>query len=238
VADGSNTNAPSGGGVTPRSNPPENALPSLPSLSSNRAARGEILARVRTALRDRPVSEPVPRDYDRTRSYPDVPALAAERIADYRAEVRRVGLEDLPSAIAAALAGRMARTVIAPPGLPSAWRVPGIRWVSDEPPLTVDELDAVDGVLTGCALTIAETGTIVLDGGAGQGRRALTLVPDYHLCVVRADQIHATVPEAVAHLEPTRPLTFVSGPSATSDIELDRVEGVHGPRTLDVVIVD
>ena len=200
-------------------------------------ARAEILGRVRTALRDRPVAEPVPRDYDRTREYPDVLALAAERIADYRAEVLRVPPGDVPRAIESALSGRGARTVIAAPGLPREWQVPGVRWLTDEPPLAVDELDTVDGVVTGCALTIAETGTIVLDGGATQGRRALTLVPDYHLCVVRAEQVVATVPEAVARLDGTRPLTFVSGPSATSDIELDRVEGVHGPRTLDVLIV-
>ncbi|HVW44926.1 MAG TPA: lactate utilization protein C [Amycolatopsis sp.] len=201
-------------------------------------ARAEILARVRTALRDRPEAEPVPRDYDRSRDYDDVLALAAGRIADYRADVMRVSADDLPSAIASALERRSAGTMIAPPGLARAWQVPAVRWLTDEPPLAVDELDNVDGVLTACAVTIAETGTIVLDAGPGQGRRALTLVPDYHLCVVRADQVVATVPEAVARLEPTRPLTFVSGPSATSDIELDRVEGVHGPRTLDVLIVE
>ena len=104
-------------------------------------------------------------------------------------------------------------------------------------PLSIDDLDQADGVLTGCAVAIADTGTIVLDGDEAQGRRALTLLPDYHLCVVRADQIAATVPEALRRLEPTRPLTFISGPSATSDIELNRVEGVHGPRTLEVLIV-
>jgi L-lactate dehydrogenase complex protein LldG len=166
-----------------------------------------------------------------------VAALAAERIADYRAEVRRIPAADVPDTIATALHRRGATTVAVPPGLPKEWRVDGVRWLADDPPLTVEELDTVDGVVSGCALTIAETGTIVLDGGAGQGRRALTLIPDYHLCVVRVDQIVATVPEAVASLEPTRPLTFVSGPSATSDIELDRVEGVHGPRTLDVLLV-
>jgi L-lactate dehydrogenase complex protein LldG len=200
-------------------------------------ARAEILARVRTALSDRPAPGPIPRDYDTARTYPDVVDLAAERIADYRAEVQRVSARDLSRAISATLDSRGARTVVAPPALPNEWQVDGVQWLTDEPPLTVDELDAVDGVLTGCALTIAETGTIVLDAGEGQGRRALTLVPDYHLCVVRAEQIVATVPEAVARLASTRPLTFISGPSATSDIELDRVEGVHGPRTLDVLLI-
>jgi L-lactate dehydrogenase complex protein LldG len=126
-----------------------------------------------------------------------------------------------------------------PADLPPGWRPPAA--VEDAPPLTPDDLDSLDGVVTGCALAIAETGTIVLYSGAHQGRRALTLVPDWHLCVVREDQVLGTVPEAVSALEPAvrdgRPLTFVSGPSATSDIELSRVAGVHGPRRLDVLVV-
>lgn len=201
-------------------------------------ARAEILARVRTALRDRPAPSPVPREYATSREYPDVVGLAAERIADYRARVRRVARAQVPEVVAETLRDREVRAVVAPGGVPREWMVPQVRWLTDEPPLTVDELDAADGVLSACAVTIAETGTIVLDGGPGQGRRALTLVPDYHLCLVRAGQIVATVPEAVARLDPLRPLTFISGPSATSDIELDRVEGVHGPRTLDVLLIE
>jgi len=175
------------------------------------------------------------RDYDRERGYEDVVALLDERITDYRARVHRVAAHELPYRIGEHLDGR--GRIVVPADVPAAWRVPGVEWLPDEPPLPLSELDSADGVLTGCALAIAETGTIVLDAGHAQGRRMLTLVPDYHLCVVHADQVVGAVPEAVAALEPTRPLTFVSGPSATSDIELDRVEGVHGPRTLEVLLV-
>ncbi|PXY31323.1 LutC/YkgG family protein [Prauserella muralis] len=198
------------------------------------SAREEILARIRGAGRPSPVA--VPRDYERARTVPDPVGLLAERVADYQAVVHTVGEKALPGRIAGCLAERGASTMVVPADVPPSWRVEGVRWRPDDPPLQLSELDIVDGVLTGCAVAIAETGTIVLDAARAQGRRMLSLVPDYHLCVVRADQVVVSVPEALARLEPTRPLTFISGPSATSDIEFDRVEGVHGPRTLEVLI--
>ena len=176
----------------------------------------------------------MPRDY-RTRGDLDLPALLellTDRLVDYQAAVRRSAPHDLAATLATALAERHTRQIVVPPGLP--WELPGA--VVDRG-LTAAELDQLDGVVTACAVAVAETGTIVLDASADQGRRAITLVPDYHLCVVRADQVVQTVPEAIARLDPTRPLTWISGPSATSDIELHRVEGVHGPRTLEVVLV-
>jgi L-lactate dehydrogenase complex protein LldG len=207
-------------------------------------ARGDVLERIRTALgRGGPAPE-VPREYRGAGSPPpsggDVVDLFCERCADYRATVRRVSADELPEAVAAACADRGVRRLVTPAGGPMG--LPGLELVADEPPLGARELDGFDGVLTGCALAIAETGTIVLDGGARSGRRAITLVPDYHACVVESDSIVASVPDAVAQLADAaaegRPVTLVSGPSATSDIELDRVEGVHGPRTLDVFVVE
>ncbi len=197
-------------------------------------ARAVVLGRIRAALgTDTPAAVPVPRDYDRQPSTGngDVERFA-ETVADYRAQVHRVEPDEVATTIGALVSGVTA----IPADLPPEW-VSGIRTVVDDPPVGVDVLDSVDAVVTGCALGIAATGTIVLDAGAAQGRRALTLVPDHHICVIRADQIVDTVPQAFAALDPSRPLTFISGPSATSDIELQRVEGVHGPRTLDVVIV-
>ncbi|HEX6346307.1 LutC/YkgG family protein [Umezawaea sp.] len=195
-------------------------------------ARTEVLARIRGALGDRSAPVVVPRGYHRTG--PGSLDLLAERVADYRATVHRVASDGLVELIGSLLAGRR---IVAPTDLPASWLVPSVTWLADSPPLTVEELDGSDGVLTGCAVAIADTGTIVLDAGEAQGRRVLTLLPDYHLCVVRESQVAATVPEALARLDPVRPLTFISGPSATSDIELDRVEGVHGPRTLEVIIL-
>jgi L-lactate dehydrogenase complex protein LldG len=194
------------------------------------AAREEILARVRRAIAGAAPSE-VARVYRRrgTRTADERIALLEERLADYRAEVRRVTERE----IAGAATGRIG----VPRRLPEAWRPAGA--VVDDG-LSARELDELDGVLTGCTVAIAETGTLVLTGGETEGRRALTLVPDLHVCVVRADQVVETVPEAFDRLRGVerRPLTFVSGPSATSDIELKRVEGVHGPRRLVVLIVD
>ncbi|MEY7971788.1 lactate utilization protein C [Saccharomonospora xinjiangensis] len=201
------------------------------------SARSEILARIRAARGSRPANASVPREYDTARAVDDPLALFVERVEEYRAVVHRVSEEELPERIHDCLMRREASAVVAPPDLPEPWRVGGIRWLLDEPPLTVSEVDSADGVVTGCAVAVAETGTIVLDAGLAQGRRMLTLVPDYHLCVVHAERIEVSVPEALRRLDPVRPLTFVSGPSATSDIELDRVEGVHGPRTLEVLVV-
>lgn len=197
-----------------------------------------VLDRIRGALAAAP-PEPVqvPRDYDRAPTHgPGASDRFAETVAEYRAQVLRID----PAAIATtvlALTGAGARVAV-PAGLPTEW-VHGMDVLLDSPenPLAVTDLDGIDAVVTGCAVGIAATGTIVLDAGPTQGRRALTLVPDHHICVVFTDQIVDTVPQAFAALDPSRPLTFISGPSATSDIELNRVEGVHGPRTLDVLLV-
>jgi L-lactate dehydrogenase complex protein LldG len=188
-------------------------------------AKDDILAAVRSALGPSPKVPEVPRAYRTAGSLaPDV-ELFAERVAEYRATVHRVAEADLPDKLASLSRGRT--------GIPPGFAFDGI----EDRGLSVAELDALDTVITGCAVAIAETGTIVLDGGERSGRRALTLVPDHHVCVVLASQVVASVPDAIAALDPSSPVTFVSGPSATSDIELDRVEGVHGPRDLDVVIV-
>jgi L-lactate dehydrogenase complex protein LldG len=204
------------------------------------AARDAVLARVRAALADRPPAVAIPRDYQQT--LPPRGAIAelfVERVSDYRATVHRTTAAGLTASIAAVLAARGAVRLVTPVGIPDAW-LPGIQVerVGDDPPLTFRDLDQLDGAITGCAVAIAETGTIVLDGGSDQGRRALSLLPDLHVCVVLASQVVGSVPEALTRLSPTRPQTWISGPSATSDIELQRVEGVHGPRLLDVIFVE
>ena len=227
-------------------------------------ARDDVLARVRAAL-GRPgaggTTAEVARDVEVPRAYRtagshatgsrEVLDLLVDRLVDYRAHVRRVPGAEVPGALAEILspAGRGLdaageRTVVVPAGLDRSWLTglaTDVVLVDDsrDAPRSAAELDAASAVVTAARLAIAETGTIVLDGEPGQGRRAISLVPDVHVCVVRADQVVETVPEAVRLLgaHPERPLTWISGPSATSDIELDRVEGVHGPRTLHVLLV-
>lgn len=212
------------------------------------STREQVLGRIRRALADVPAGEgpddvPVNRDYLRVhgeRTPEQTADLLAENLADYRAIVHRTDAAGLPARIAALLAERGSRSVVVPDGLPGAWlsAAGDVERVADDPALTPGDLDAVDSVVTGCAVAVAETGTIVLDAGPDQGRRRITLVPDHHICVVRVPgQVVDSVPQALERLDPARPLTWISGPSATSDIELDRVEGVHGPRTLEVVLV-
>ena len=211
-------------------------------------AREEVLARIAAAHRAAPPPnlsyEDISRDYQTTSDSDtaELTELPIDRLVDYRALVRQCSADDLGATIAAALAERGAHTVAAAAGLDPSWPLDlSVNVLADglsgDDQLSVSELDRVDGVITSCAVAIAETGTLILDGSAGQGRRVLTLIPDYHLCVVFTDEIVPDVPQALARLEPTRPLTMISGPSATSDIELNRVEGVHGPRTLEVIIV-
>ncbi len=226
-------------------------------------ARDETLARIRTALgttqssadgggADQPGELPrgdrlrgeaspdeLPRSYRlRGEASPDeLSSLFAERLTDYRATVLRTTQGDLGAVIARTLARRGVRRVVVPPGLDLPPLPAGVQAVADDG-FSAAELDSFDGAITGAAAAIAETGTIILDGSPGQGRRAITLVPDYHLCIIHTGQIVALVPEAIERLTPDRPLTWISGPSATSDIELQRIEGVHGPRTLDVILVE
>lgn len=219
-------------------------------------ARTEVLRRIRAALADVPHEETpdmvaVERDY--TRSEPvardEIVRRFVERVSEYKAQVRMVKEGSLARSIADACAVRSVKHLAIPADIPATWVTDlssgGVELLRDDAitsPLSYGQLDSSDGVLTGCALAIAQTGTIVLDAGAYQGRRALTLLPDYHLCVVYEDHIVGMVPQAIERLTDTareqrRPITFISGPSATSDIELNRVEGVHGPRTLEVLVV-
>jgi len=202
-------------------------------------AREEILRRISSAHVAAPDHQ-IRRDYVHTRELPDLLGHFVERVEDYKATVIRTDPDGVAKAVAKCLVG--VGKVIIPPGFNASWVPTGLDVVQDQPGLHPDELDAVGAVLTSAVVGIAVTGTIVLDHSEGQGRRALTLVPDLHVCVVTADQVAADVPEAVARLTASvskgRPLTWISGGSATVDIELQRVEGVHGPRTLCVVLVE
>lgn len=214
------------------------------------AARDVVLGRIQAALHDVPEDEQT-EEYrvERTYQLSDTETSESrierfvERVTEYKASVHRVGDGELSAAIASACAVRGIRRLAVPSDIPAGWLPEGIEILRDaEIALTYDQLDTSDGVLTGCAVGIAQTGTIVLDGGKLQGRRVLTLLPDYALCVIWEEQIVGLVPEAITLLEESvrvrrQPLTFISGPSATSDIELSRVEGVHGPRTLEVLVV-
>jgi L-lactate dehydrogenase complex protein LldG len=203
------------------------------------SARDEILGRIRTALADVPADEPPAASLDPVVAASGDVDRFAERAADYQATVVRVPAGEVAAAVVAACERHRAQRLITPDGLPDDFAPEGVELVTDTvaAPLERDVLATADGVLTTCALAIAETGTIILDAGPGQGRRALTLLPDLHICVVPADRIVDGVPDAIASLAATRaPVTFISGPSATSDIELNRVEGVHGPRRLEIVI--
>ena len=199
-------------------------------MSTPMNARDDILSRVRSALTGTDVSAVhVPRGYRSRPPREGLVELFVERVEDYRATVTRCAAPDLAATVAAALPP--GATVVLPEGLPFDVQGTVDAW------LTATDLDGFDAVVTTATVGIAETGTIVLAHGPGEGRRALSLVPDLHICVVRADQVVPDVPDAVALLDPVRPQTWISGPSATSDIELNRVEGVHGPRTLHVVLV-
>jgi L-lactate dehydrogenase complex protein LldG len=212
------------------------------------AARATILNAIRAAVRDVPETEtpddvPVARDYRTSDPSPRAVLIEhfIERVAEYKAAVSVVPEKDLPRAIADACASRGIKRLVVPADLPGGWAPAGVTLLR-EPGLSIEQIESSDGVLTACALGIAQTGTVVLDAGPGQGRRVITLLPDYHLCIIRDDQVVGLVPEAVARLQPAadsgRPITLISGPSATSDIELNRVEGVHGPRTLQVIVVE
>ncbi|MDJ0312149.1 lactate utilization protein C [Arthrobacter sp. H35-D1] len=209
------------------------------------SAREDIMARIASALHDAPETPVVPREYRRSSNMSAEQRLEqlVDRLQDYKANVFVTPAEEASAKLAELLAG--STSIVVPHGLPQDWLskltddagMPAIEVDSPERRLTVAELDALDAVVTAAATAVSETGTIMLDGSADQGRRIISLVPDRHIVLLRASDIVEVLPEAIARLEATRPQTWISGPSATSDIELERVEGVHGPRTLDVIIL-
>ncbi|MDO5752314.1 lactate utilization protein C [Arthrobacter sp.] len=209
------------------------------------SAREDIMGRIASALRDAPETPVVPREYRRSSNMSAEQRLEqlVDRLEDYKAHVFVTPAAQAPAKLAELLAG--SASIVVPHGLPREWLAEltddagslEVHVDSPERRLTVAELDAVDAVVTAAATAVSETGTIMLDGSEAQGRRIISLVPDRHICLLRAGDIVEVLPEAIARLEATRPQTWISGPSATSDIELERVEGVHGPRTLDVIIL-
>lgn len=216
--------------------------------TSSASAKTDILRRIRAAtggVSDGEVARAgwsaLVRGYQRsaTRGPEAVLELLEERLRDYDAHVVRVGRGNVAATVAIMLGERGKTRMVVPAGITAEWLPVGVEFVVDEG-MSAAALDGVDGVMTGSTVAIAETGTVVLQNVAGQGRRAVTLVPDYHLCVVRAADVVETVPEAMARLQGMAEFatTFFSGPSATADIEMTRVKGVHGPRFLDVVLTD
>lgn len=213
------------------------------------SARDDVMSRIKSALRDSPIAPEIPRNYSRTSTMNDEQRLEqlVDRLIDYKANVFVVAAGQAPVKLAELLAG--SSSIVVPHGLPDSWLsglppiggndagTVAVQVDSPERRLTVEELDAVDAVVTAAAVAVAETGTIMLDGSPSQGRRIISLVPDRHICLLQARDIVGLLPEAIVRLDATAPQTWISGPSATSDIELERVEGVHGPRTLDVLIL-
>lgn len=214
-------------------------------MSAPASSRERVLERIRNANAKAMAmamvpAQSIPREYDRVsdKTAEETLALFEERLRDYDAGVFRVRKEEIAAkAVEVLRAANRWRIVIAA-GLPAAWRLgeDGIEWIEDHD-LSLDALNGVEGVMTGATLGIAVSGSVVLQHGAAEGRRVLTLLPDYHLCVLEASQVVETLPEAFARLDRSRPVTFFSGPSATADIEMQRIKGVHGPRFLDVLLV-
>ena len=210
--------------------------------SSSTNAKEAILERIREIMQDAPPAEAVPRDYtqevkDEVETRLD---LFTERLEDYGADVYQITADEIATKANEICKEREIKSLVVPTDLPQDW-LPRTREVEIRPDegLENERLEATGGVMTGCTLAVAQTGTIILDGGPKQGRRVITLLPDFYICVVQAEQVVGIVPEAIKRLKSSakKPLTLISGPSATSDIELSRVEGVHGPRSLAVLIV-
>jgi L-lactate dehydrogenase complex protein LldG len=207
---------------------------------ARKPSRERVLERIRKAnVRAAGPQEAIPRGYDRNGTQDAAKALALfqERLRDYDARVFPIRRDEIAVRSAEILLAGNRRRMVVPDGLPMAWRADGPEWILDHA-LSVDALNAVDGVMTAATLGVAVSGSIVLQHGPAEGRRVLTLLPDYHLCVIEAAQVVETLPEAFARLDAARPTTFFSGPSATADIEMTRIKGVHGPRFLDVLLVE